>query len=276
MPGSYHVFHLLMIVLPGGIEVGHALSPGGLALAAAGGAESFAWSFLEFAQGRLFRFAFALMILGLLRLAALSLWETVGGYVTAADRSAFWAKARQRVMWFLLPSVVLQRAEGSGGTVPGPYHLLLSMVSLVFRLGAIVVPAFMVAHVYLWERGLGISWPTLPGRVADVFSIVTIVAGVLLFVGRLYSPVLRRLDPAWSFLKPLILILPFITGVLAMHPTWSPIDYHVMMLFHVISGVLVLVLLPFARMLAFVHRPVTDILPEARWQPEEAVGRVVG
>jgi len=33
------------------------------------------------------------------------------------------------------------------------------------------------------------------------------------------------MEPGWTFFKPLILLMPFVTGFLAMHPTWNPIDY---------------------------------------------------
>jgi hypothetical protein len=146
------------------------------------------------------------------------------------------------------------------------YHIVLSVCSLCFRLGAIIVPSFMVAHVYLWERGLGISWPSLPPGTGDMISFLTIAAGVFVFLGRIYSPLFRKTEPAWSFLTPLILILPFVTGVLAMHPTWSPIRYQVLLLLHTLSACMVFVLLPFAGLLSFMHCSITRWVPEAAWR----------
>jgi hypothetical protein len=140
----------------------------------------------------------------------------------------------------------------------------------------VLIPAFMVAHVYLWERGLGIGWPALPPGTADTISFVTIAAGLLVFLGRLYSSVLRKVEPAWSFLSPLILIAPFVTGVFAMHPTWSPFAYQTVLLLHVITACLVFVLLPFARLLSFMHTPVTRWIPQAAWHytpPAEEIER---
>lgn len=127
----------------------------------------------------------------------------------------------------------------------------------------------MVAHVHLWERGLGISWPTLPLRLSNLFTVIAIVAGLVYFFGRLYSPVLRRLEPGWTFLKPLLLILPLITGWLAAHPEASPLSYHAMLLFHVLSGVALFIALPFARMLTFIHSPLTRWMPQAAWKAAE-------
>ena len=223
-------------------------------------------SILEFVQGPVFRFAFALMVFGLLRLASMNFAEAASAWLVAADRGERSApNSGQRIVWFLFPHMLLRHVRDDGGGWSA-YHLALSVCSLVFRLGAIIVPCFMVAHVYLWERALGISWPSLPPGTGDAISFVTIGAGLVVFLGRLYSPLLRKTEPAWSFLTPLILILPFITGVLAMHPTWSPIRYQVMLLLHVLSACLVFVLLPFAGLLSFMHCPITRWVPRAAWR----------
>ena len=124
----------------------------------------------------------------------------------------------------------------------------------------------MVAHVYLWERALGVSWPSLSAAVGEAISLITIGAGLVVFLGRLYSPLLRQTEPVWSFTTPLILILPFITGVLAAHPTWSPISYPVMLLLHILSACTVFVLLPFAGLLSFMHCSIARWIPQAAWR----------
>ncbi len=222
---------------------------------------------LEFVQGPVFRFCFALMVLGLARLALMGTLETAAAWMVADDRRAVRAKLRQRIWWFFCPHVLL-KGVGRGGAGWSAYHALLSLCSLVFRLGAILLPAFMVAHVYLWERWLGVAWPSLPPTLANGIAVVTIAAGLIVFLGRLYSPLLRKVEPAWTFVKPLILILPFVTGVLAMHPTWSPLSYQAVMLLHTLSACAVFVLLPFAHLLRFVHAPVTAWLPETHWRYE--------
>jgi len=224
---------------------------------------------LQLAEGPLFRFSFALLVLGAVRAMLLAASDVVGGWVTITDRGAFWRRLRLHVLWLVFPSLLLRRIGPPRSFRSHLYHDLLCVTSLLFRFTAILVPAFMVAHVYLWEQGLGLSWPTLPARIADVLALATIVSGLALFLGRLYSPVLRKLEPPWAFLKPLILIVPFLTGTLAMHPTWSPVDYYVVRLLHVVSGAVVFAMVPFARMLTFMHWPLARVVPEANWQARE-------
>ncbi len=223
---------------------------------------------LNLVQGPVFRFALALAVFGFLRLLLLGGSDALAAYIAERDRQALWHKVRLRLIWVAFPTMTLYRT----GYLVTPwqvlYHVFFSCVSLVFRVCSIVVPIFMVAHVHLWERALGISWPAFPGMLADSLSYLTIITGFVLFLGRVYSPVVRRIERPWSFLRPLVVLLPFVTGVLAMHPTWVPVDYHVMLLLHVLCGSLVLALLPFARLLSSLQVRLDKIQPEARWQPE--------
>lgn len=233
-------------------------------------------SALQFIEGPLFRFSFALMVLGFLRLLLIGGTEAAAAFLMAKDRREVWAKVGQRILWFLFPHLLLSpvapKARGWG-----VYHALLSVFSLIFRLGAVIVPAFMVAHVYLWERGLGVSWPALAPGAADTISLVTIATGLVVFLGRLYSPLLRKVEPVWSFLAPLILVTPFLTGVLAMHPTWSPLSYQTVLLLHVLTACTVFVLLPFAHLLSFMHTPITRWVPQAAWRysPPEPIAKPI-
>lgn len=227
---------------------------------------------LSVARGPLFRFAFTLMVLGLLRQAARATSSTVAAYLTLADHRQFRRTLGQRVLWHFLPTMILRRRTQRWSAALEVYHVALAAVSIVFRFGAIVIPAFMVAHVYLWERGLGVGWPALPAGVSDALSVVTLASGFALFVGRFYSPVIRAVDPGWAFLKPLIFLVPFATGMLAMHPRWCPVDYDVVMLVHLLSAAAIFVMIPFARMFTFLHPRVDDLVPEARWPVVEPDG----
>ena len=223
---------------------------------------------LDLAEGPVFRFAFALMIFGLIRNVLLSGSDAVGAYLTLSDRAAFRRKFRDRLLWQVVPSLVLKHYRGGGGPMLG-YHVAICCVSLVFRFAVVLLPVFMVAHVYLVRSNVGLAWPTFAAQFADALSVTIIGLGSLLFFMRVYSPMLRRFEPSWTFLKPLILIIPFITGTLAMHPAWCPLDYYAMRLLHVLSASVVFALVPFARMLSCVHTRLGDLVPEAAWAAGE-------
>ncbi len=225
---------------------------------------------LDFALGPLFRFSFALMLLGLIRSAWLTAAHASGAYLVLADRREFWRRLGLRALWHVVPTLVIRKVRGDRSPGADAYHVFLAILSLVFRFGVLLIPAFMVAHVYLWERGLGTSWPSIPASVSDALSVVTVIAGVGVVWGRIYSPLIRSIDPVWSFFKPLILLVPFVTGLLAMHPAWSPVNYHATMLLHTVSAAAIFILIPFGRVLSFLHAPIESVLPELAWPADAA------
>jgi hypothetical protein len=77
------------------------------------------------------------------------------------------------------------------------------------------------------------------------------------------------MEPPWAFTKPLIVLVPFASGMLAMHPTFSPLDYHTIRLVHASSAALVFIMIPFSRLLNPVHVPVTEVQPELAWPASE-------
>ena len=220
---------------------------------------------LHFAEGPLFRFSFSLMVLAALRALLLGASNVLGAYLTISDRQIIRDKIRLRLLWFTFPSFILRDAGLGGSPAMYRFHTGLFVTSLIFRLTVVILPAFMVEHVYLWEQTLGIRWVTLSATAADTLAIIAIVAGLALFLGRLYSPLLRKIEAPWSVLKPLILVIPLVSGMFAMHPAWSPVDYYVLRVIHAMSASLVFVLIGFGRMLTCMHTPLTRIVPEAEW-----------
>lgn len=217
---------------------------------------------LALAQGPIFRFAFALMLFGLLRGALLALLNAVA----STERGpALRSKIFARIAWQIFPPLLFGRLRRAGLPALGGYHWFLAIVALVFHLGIVIVPTFMVVHVYLWEHAWHIAWPSFAPQVADALSIVTVLAGFVLFLGQLYSSYLRHHEPAWAFFKPLILLLPFLSGLLSMHPDWCPVDYYVVMAVHTLSAAIAFACVPFLRLLSAVHTPLAELAPEYGW-----------
>jgi nitrate reductase gamma subunit len=211
-------------------------------------------SMLEFARGPLFRFTFALMVLGLARLVLLTVYGIVRTYVSAGDRRLLWPIIRQRTLWALFPFSRLHRARPA-----------YSILSFAFHLGLIIVPIFLFAHVFLWKRGIGVSWPVLPPLLADVLTVLTIAAGLALFAARVGSRLSRTLSRAPDYTWPLLLTLVFATGFLASHPAWCPVDYRVTLLVHVLGAELVFVLIPFSKIAHCVLIPFSQLVSDLAW-----------
>jgi nitrate reductase gamma subunit len=219
---------------------------------------------LEFARGPLFRITFVLMVLGLARLVGLTLYNILRTYAWAGDKRLLWPVIRQRTLWALFPFLRLHRTR----TVYG-------VISVVFHAGLIIVPIFLFAHVILWKNGLGIAWPTLPSIVADVLTVLTVIASIALFVGRVSSPLSRTLGRAPDYAWPWLLALPFASGFLAAHPAWCPVPYDVMLLIHILSAELIFVLIPFSKIAHCVLIPFSQLVSDMGWHFPASAGRDV-
>jgi hypothetical protein len=212
-------------------------------------------SLLEFAQGPLFRFTFALMVLGLIRLVGLTLYGVIRTRMLAGDKRLLWPVIWERTVWALLPFSRLHRSRA-----------VYSITSVLFHIGLLVTPVFLYAHIRLWERGVGLAWPALPPMVADALTLGTIALAAALFAGRVGSPLSRGLSRPQDYAWPWLLAAPFASGFMAAHPTWCPVSYQAMMLAHVLSAELVFVLIPFSKVAHCVLIPFSQLVSDLGWR----------
>lgn len=116
---------------------------------------------LEIATGPLFAAAFLVMVLGLARHVLLQLCLVVTKASTL--RRVRWRRAVTDSLGWIVPVRHL---------VPGT--LILSLTSILFHAGVILVPIFLADHVALWEAFLGVGLPSIGRGLADVLTLVTI------------------------------------------------------------------------------------------------------
>jgi hypothetical protein len=220
-----------------------------------------AW--LAWARGPLFRAAFAFMILGLLRHVGLTVWEMARAMRRAGDKSLpARAIVKATVRW-LFPVRQLRN------------RTLFSATTLLFHISILLVPIFLVGHVALWRQGLGISWPALPNSVADVLTLLAIVAAVALVVERAAPVDARSLSRFQDYALPLVIAVPFVSGFLAMHPALNPFRFESTLLVHVLSADLVMILIPVTKVAHCVLLPATQWVSEVGWHfPPDAGSRL--
>jgi len=212
-----------------------------------------AW--IEFGRGPLFRLAFALMVLGLMRIFILTIVGIVEAYRRNPDRIVPWKEVARQTMGWLAPLGRLWKKR------PG-----YSLISAAFHAGLLLVPAFLAAHILLWRRSTGLSWPAIPQSLADALTLLTIGAGLALFLGRACAGSSRALSRAQDYLWPLLLGVPFATGYACSHAALSPAAYQAFMLLHIYSAVLILALIPFTRIAHCVLQPLSQVVTAVSWK----------
>ncbi len=219
---------------------------------------------IEFGRGPLFRFAISIAILGLLRHVFISL---VGLYRTrkrAGDKRLEIGTVIKDTLVRLNPLRYFVRNR-----------FLYSIFSVSFHLGVLLVPIFYLGHIRLWQKGLGASWPAIPGESADILTIVTIATALLLFAGRAWTVTSRTISRPQDWLLPPSIALVFFSGFLLAHPAvfpdWLSLDF--VFVVHVWLADIILLATPFTKIAHCALLPFSQFASEMAWRMVPGAGR---
>jgi nitrate reductase gamma subunit len=210
-------------------------------------------TWLEIAKGPVFRFALAILILGLARLVLLSIWEMIIALRQAGDRNLPYARMLTETLTWLVPIHRLPRRRA-----------VYSFATFIFHLGVIFSGLFLQNHLDILRSTVGVAWPAIPRFLLDGLTLVTIIAGAYLLLHRLYVRRARALSKAMDYLLLLLLLSLFVSGYIAGRPG-NPIPYNGLMLFHTLNGIVLIVLIPFTKIAHCVLLPLIRVASEIAW-----------
>ncbi|NNG00469.1 MAG: nitrate reductase [Desulfobacteraceae bacterium] len=131
---------------------------------------------------------------------------------------------------------------------------VLTIATFAFHLCLILTPLFVSAHIILWEEAWQFSWWMLPDGLADAMTMVVIVCAGYFFIRRLVSPEVRYVTGPSDWIILSIVAAPFISGFLAYHQWFA---YRFFTMFHIFSGEVMLVAIPFTRLSHMIISPFT-------------------
>ncbi|MBD3166277.1 hypothetical protein GF324_06745 [bacterium] len=223
-----------------------------------------AW--IEFGKGPLFRLAFVIMLLGLIRALFLVLVGMVEAYHRAGDRVLPWADLHKKtLMWMFPVKRIFNRRP------------VYSIVSFIWHIGLILVPIFYSAHVLLlMNQSLGVTWwPVLAQDVAHILTWITVAGGVLLFLMRYIPAMSRRLSKFMDGFWVVLITAVFVTGAICAQTAVSAYGYQVSMLIHIYGANLILVLLPFSKTAHSVLFPLGQYAGAIGWKFPKGAGAKV-
>lgn len=127
-------------------------------------------------------------------------------------------------------------------------------VSYAFHLLLFIVPLFLMSHLVLFNEAFQVSWFVLDDGLADILTVLVILALVFFAVRRQMIPEAKYLTSFKDYMLLIIVALPFITGFLAYHQFFL---YRPMVITHVISGEIMLMLIPFSKFSHMIVAPLT-------------------
>lgn len=218
---------------------------------------------IELAGGPLFRIALGILILGLAYRFGVVLVQVVAAWRRAGDRQLPTAAIATATLGWLLPKRLL-RAR--------PFY---SVASFSFHVGIILVPLFLVGHVVLLGNYLPRAWPRLDPLVADILTLICIVALGGLLLGRTITRTARALSKTQDVAIVAVLFLLVLSGFFASHPVLSPLGARTMLLIHMLMGNLALILTPMTKIVHCVLYPLTQLVFELGWHFPAQTGQHV-
>jgi len=126
-------------------------------------------------------------------------------------------------------------------------HPVMMIVTTIFHLTLILTPLFVLGHNILLEISMWFCFPSLSEMATDFIAMVVLACCSFFLFRRLFVPRVRAITDFSDFLMLFIAAAPFLTGLLAYHQIG---DYDTMILAHMLSGGIMIMVLPFTR---FIH-----------------------
>lgn len=195
-----------------------------------------------FVTGPLAWLTFTIFLIGLI----IRVVQYIKGLDWQADRVAYGEQtshgikgALRSIFFWMLPY----------GTRGWRFYPGFTLMVFVFHIGLLVTPLFLLSHNILLRQRWGFSLWSLPDPVADVLTVLVIVAAILIVLRRVTLPEVRILTKPYDILLIVLAIAPFVTGFLANHQMGN---YHFWLIAHILSGEALLVCIPFTKLSHFV------------------------
>jgi len=205
---------------------------------------------LEFARGPALTFAITVFVAGIsYRIFSLLLmWRTRDSSVGhRPERPAFIAAIREiiRRMW---PQAAYKQ------------RTMFPLINgYVMHIGLALCVFFLMPHILFFKELFGVFWPALPNNVIFAVGVITAGSMIAALVMRYANPAQRIISTLDDWFSWLVTFLPLISGLIANSHLGA--RYETLLALHILSVALLLVWLPFGKLmhvlLVFVTRSQT-------------------
>ena len=199
--------------------------------------------FYDFAEGPLLWISFLVFLIGSLLRVVLFF------YVSAQKDKVIY----RYFSWkYVLATIVRWLFPFNKDVAKNP---VFTTLAYVFHICLLAVPIWFSGHISLWEESrLEWSWSSIPDSLADWMTIILLGIVIFFLLRRIISPEVRLISTASDYLLLVVTALPFLTGYFLTHGTLDSVGFigDNMMLIHILSGELMLLLIPFTKLSHFV------------------------
>jgi nitrate reductase gamma subunit len=195
---------------------------------------------LEFARGPALQFAITIFVAGVV-------FRVVSLFMMWRTRDSSEGSSRER------PVVVAAIREIIRRLWPQAAYKQRTMFALingyVLHVGLALCVFFLMPHILFIKDLFGISWGALPNNVIYAVGVLTVGSMVAALVMRFANPAQRIISTFDDWFSWLVTFLPLITGLIASSHLGA--RYETLLALHILSVALLLIWLPFGKLMHF-------------------------
>lgn len=132
---------------------------------------------------------------------------------------------------------------------------VFTILAYIFHICLIIIPIWLSGHITLWEESrFEWSWSSIPDELADWMTLIFLAIALFFLLRRIISPGIRLISTFSDYSLLIVTALPFLTGYFVTHGTLDNIGFlgDNMQLIHMLSGELMLILIPFTKLSHFI------------------------
>jgi nitrate reductase gamma subunit len=141
-------------------------------------------------------------------------------------------------------------------TVFARYPVMV-VVTALFHAGLVIAPVFLLSHNVLLDQSWGFSLLCFSERLTDYLTLLVLGACLFFLARRVLLARVRAMSSFYDFLILGLVTMPFLTGYLAYHQFF---DYRTLIMLHMGSGELLIMALPFTKLMHAVYFFINRIL----------------
>jgi len=195
---------------------------------------------LEFARGPALQFAITIFVFGIA-------FRVVSLFLMFRTRDASEGSPREKPVFVAAAREIIRRLWPQSAYTNRTMFALIN--GYVMHLGLALVVFTLLPHIIFFKDLTGLSWPSLPNNLIFAVAVITVASMVVGLVMRFANQAQRIISTFDDYFSWLVTFLPLITGLIATSHLGA--RYETLLALHLLSVALLLVWLPFGKLMHF-------------------------
>ncbi len=195
---------------------------------------------LEFARGPALQISITIFVLGIAyRVFSLFLmWRTQDSSAGSSREKPVLVAAIREIVRRLWPQAAYKQ------------RTMFALINgYVFHFGLAIIVFFLVPHILFFKDLFGFSWPGLPNNLIYAVAVITVGSMIAALVMRFTNPAQKIISTFDDWFSWLVTFLPVISGLIATSHMGA--RYETLLGLHILSISLLLIWLPFGKLMHF-------------------------